>query len=93
MTMCAGSRVRLSPDALSQDLGSELFILDMRRKRYFSLDAVGARMWALLGEHGDVNRIVGQILEEYEVDWDTAQADVSDLVARLAGEGLLFMEA
>ncbi len=92
MITSVAARVRLSPDALSQDLGHELFILDMRRQRFFSLDELGARMWALLGEHGDVARTVNQILVEYEIDRNTAEADVGNLVTRLAAEGLIVLE-
>jgi len=89
MALSAGLRVRLSPDALSQDLGDELFILDLRRQRYYSLDAVGARMWTLLGEHAEVARTVREILAEYDVDIDTAETDIMNLITRLAAAGLL----
>jgi hypothetical protein len=92
MAPAAGSRVRLSTDALSEELGDELFILDLQRQRYYSLDAVGARVWALLGEHGDIARTIGQVVVEYDVDPDTAQADVSNLVSRLAAEGLIILD-
>ena len=84
-----GSSVRLSPRALSQDLGQELFIIDLATQRYYSLDELGSRIWSLLREHGDVERTVSQILAEYAVDRDTVIADVDKLVAHLAAKGLV----
>jgi Coenzyme PQQ synthesis protein D (PqqD) len=92
MSPAAGPRVRLSADALSQEVGDGLFILHMQQQHYYSLDAVGSRVWTLLREHGDVARTVEQILSEYDVDPDTARADVSNLVNRLAAQGLIVLE-
>jgi hypothetical protein len=88
----ADVRVRLSSNALAQELGEQLFILQMPQQRCYSLDAVGARVWSLLGEHGDVARTVQRILLEYDVDPAIARADVSHLVNLLAAEGLVILE-
>ena len=79
-----------SPNVVFQEVEGELVLLDLEGDHYFSLDEVGARVWALLGEHGgDVERVVAAMLDEFEVDEATLRRDVHALVEQLRRAGLL----
>lgn len=82
--MSASSRqLEFLPEVLFQPLGSEAVLLNLNNNRYYGLNEVGARTWALLQEHGAVDAAVAQLLEEYEVDEATLRQDVETLVAQL----------
>ena len=79
-----------SPDVLCQEVEGELVLLDAESDRYFSLDEVGGRIWALLGDYdGDVERVVAAMLEEFDVDETTLRRDVDALLGQLRDAGLL----
>lgn len=84
------SGVRPAPNVVSQEVEGELVLLDLDGERYFSLEEVGARVWALLGEHdGDVEHVVATMLGEFDVDEVTLRRDVETLLAQLRERGLV----
>ena len=82
-----------SPNVVTQEIEGELVLLDLSGERYFSLDSVGARIWQLLGEHdGDVDRVVADMLSEFDVDEPTLRRDIDALLKRLDEARLLVAE-
>jgi hypothetical protein len=82
--------VKPAPDVVFQEVEGELVLLDLKQDHYFSLDEIGARVWALLVEHdGDVERVKVALLEEFEADEATLRSDVDALLARLSEAGLV----
>jgi hypothetical protein len=78
-----------APDAVSCELAGETVILDMPTGRYFALDTVGSRIWALLETPSTVEAVCRRVLEEYDVDPATCREDVSRLLNQLLEHGLL----
>jgi hypothetical protein len=74
---------------LSQTLGGEVMLLDLKSEQYFGLDAVGTRIWELIGELGDVDRVFAALVAEYDAEPDTLAADLRSLLTRLVDAGLL----
>ena len=84
--------VRAAPDVLEQHLSDdETIFLNLETEKYFGLDATGTAMWTALIETGDTDRALLRLLEEFDVDEDTLRRDLEELVARLAGQGLLLV--
>jgi len=82
-------KIEISPDVLFQEVSGETVLLDLASEQYFGLDAVGTRIWALLNEGATADAVVETLLEEYEVERATLEADVAELLAGLAGAGLI----
>ncbi len=80
--------VTLSVDAIAQEVSGETVILDLRSEQYFSLDIVGTRVWQLLQASPDLDAVLSQLLEEFDVKPDRLKADVDVLIASLVKEGL-----
>lgn len=74
---------------MARQLGDETVILDLASGTYFGLEAVGARFWQLLTEGRSLKDSQDLLLQEYEVDAATLEADLERLLADLAGRGLL----
>lgn len=81
--------IRISDDVLAQEVSGETVLLDLKSEHYFGLDAVGTRIWQLLGENGDLRSSFEQLLEEYEVDAPRLEADLARLLEETSEAGLI----
>ena len=81
--------ISISSEALFQEVGGEMVLLDLASESYFGLDEVGARVWGLLSDDKNVGQILDTLLQEYEVDRETLEADVEELLGSLLEAGLI----
>ena len=89
MQIQAEQKVTISPDVLFQEVSGEMVLLDLASESYFGLDAVGARIWALLESGASVGETLDTLLQEYEVERATLETDLAELLEKLAGAGLI----
>jgi len=89
MTELPERKIKISPDVLFQEVSGETVLLDLESEHYFGLDAVGTRIWGLIGEGVSVDAMVDTLLQEYEVERETLEADVAELLSRLVEAGLI----
>lgn len=54
-----------------------------------NLNETGAFLWKLLAEGAEMDELVTGLLSEYDVDEETAKADVMEFISQLADKGLL----
>ena len=83
------SRVTIPSDVLVRVINGESFVLNVQTECYFGMNAVGARMFELLGESPSVGDAFDRIQREYDVNPETLQADFDRLIAELLDQGLL----
>jgi hypothetical protein len=88
MSISLPNRVSLSSEVLFQELDSESILLTMKTEHYYSLDDIGTRMWQLLAEDGDTEKVVSRLLTEYEVDEAALRRDLAELIGNLVTAGL-----
>jgi len=93
MSVSLASVVVASPDQLSCELGGEAAILNMKSGRYYGLDPIGARIWSLIQKPVKVAEVRDTLLEEYEVAAEQCEAELIDLLEKLAGAGLVEVDA
>lgn len=84
--------ISVSPTVISQEVAGETVLLDLESECYFGLDAVGTRIWQLIGEHGDLRRIFSTLLEEYEVEEAQLLEDLKALITDARGRGLVTLQ-
>ena len=78
-----------SPDVVAEVVDGEAVIVNLRNGNYYSLDGVGAQIWALLTEQRSVDQVVAIILQSYVGDAAEIEQRVCQLVEELCGEQLL----
>lgn len=83
------SIVVASKDQVSCTLGAEAAILHLGSGVYYSLSPVGARAWALMQQPVVLQRLRDTLFAEYDVESDRLDRDLTDLLGRLASEGLI----
>ena len=81
--------IKVLPDVLSQEVSGETVLLDLNSENYFGLNDVGTRIWQLIQEDGDLQKVYDTMLDEYDVDEELLEKDMEALVARLVDAGLI----
>lgn len=85
---------RRSTDVVCRQVGHESILVPIRNNVgnldfVYTLSPVAARIWQLIDGARTADEIVSAICAEYEVDRDTAMADLSALAADLAEVSLI----
>lgn len=83
------SSVRPNPDMLCSELDGEAVILNLATGTYFGLNVVGARIWELLTAGRDLREIRATLLDEFDVTPEVCEADLIEVVGRMATDGLV----
>ena len=83
------ARVRPSAEVLAQEVGGEAVLLDLAGERYFGLDPVGTRIWALLAQAPVLQQVHATLCEEFQAEPTRIETDLLALVQQLAAAGLV----
>jgi len=89
MSIPFSSTITISSEVLAQEVDGETVLLDLQSESYFGLDAVGTRIWQLLNEHNELQKVFDTLLEEYDVDAKQLENDLHDLVKKLIDQKLI----
>ncbi len=84
--------VKIPHGVLCSPVANEAVLLELESGRYFGLNEVGARVWALLQQEPDLGSVEARLIDEYEVDPETLRRDLQRLVDELVQAGLLQVE-
>ena len=80
----------VNPAVVYRALSEGAVLFSTTDEVYFGLNAVGSRVWELLGVHRTFDDLCAAIAEEYpDVDPDTVRTDVDELLEELTGYGLV----
>ena len=85
-------RITLSDEVLSQNIGNETVLLDLKGEAYFGLDEVASSIWSLLAQGCDTHEIVSRLLAEYDVGRERLEKDVQQLVNKLLEHELAIVD-
>ena len=82
-------RYVVSPDAACAAVDDGAVVLNMRTKRYYSLNETGATIWRLLEDDVVVEDVVRQLIDLYSVGEREAGDSVDVLLGALVDESLI----
>ncbi|MCP5476016.1 MAG: PqqD family protein [Rhodanobacteraceae bacterium] len=80
---------KLSEKVVLQKLGPEVVVFRFSDERFFSLDSVASKMLEAIIEAGDPQRAASALLQYYDIDQATLEADVLAFVEKCEREGFL----
>jgi hypothetical protein len=83
------SVVRVSASQVSSRLGDEVAILELDRGVYYGLNDTGSFLWNLMQKPVRVNEMRTALVEEFDVDAETAEKDLLRVLADLRDAGLI----
>jgi hypothetical protein len=76
-------------NVLIREIEGEAVILNLNSERYFGLDEIGTRMWALLTSAESVQSAYETLLDEYEIDAETLRHDLTEFIEEMVDNGLM----
>ena len=89
-------RLCRAPHVLATAQGDEVVLFDTARERYYTLNAVGTRVWELLAEPTTLASLAAAIRREFAVPADGAddpvEGDLTRLLRELRSAGMLRVE-
>jgi hypothetical protein len=89
MAISFTDRVTVPEDVLISGLQSESVILNLNSERYFGLDEVGTRFFALLNSSESVQHAYDALLKEFEVGPEVLRRDLIEFLNTLDEKGLV----
>lgn len=82
------------PDHMTwKNLETGIVLLDLRNSNYFTLNETAALVWRGIMDEKNRDKIVAQLVEEYDCNAEQAALDVRELVSFMLDEGLIFEES
>jgi hypothetical protein len=81
--------IKQANDVVSCDLDGETALMSVENGKYYGMDPVGSRIWALLEQARPVSAICSLVLEEFEVEPSQLEHDVLAFLNDLAQENLI----
>lgn len=74
-------------------IDDEAILMNVKTGLLFGLDEVGSRIWELIWEGCSLERVIAQLIKEYEVEKKRGQEDVLALVEELLEEDLVTVKS
>ena len=78
-----------NPDAFSRTIQDMQIVLHSRTSELHSFNPVAGRVWELIDGTRTAGEIVDAIVDQYDVERETARVDVLELLERLADKQLI----
>lgn len=80
---------RRSDDLLGAAIGEELLMMSIEKGNYYSLNPVGARIWALLEQPRTLDELVTSLTQEYDVPAAACREETANFLSALRERGML----
>jgi hypothetical protein len=89
MELTLQDHVEIPESVVFRELGGEMVILNLESTVYFGLDAVGARIWTLVQQHGSLAKVFQMLQMEFQAEPALLQKDLLDLTNQFCEKGLV----
>jgi hypothetical protein len=76
-------------DLLSVEMDGDLVMMSIESGNYFGVSGIGPRVWDLLESPRRFGDLVSSVVDEYEVDAETAASDLSTFLGKLEENGMI----
>ena len=83
------TKYSIPKDVLFREVDEEMVLLNLVNGKYFTLDDVGTRIWALMTEHAQLKAVHQALLEEYKGEPQQLEQDLLALTNQLIANELL----
>jgi hypothetical protein len=80
-------------DLVATELDGETVMMSIQKGKFYGLDPVAGRVWALLRAPRQVSALVEELLAEFDGECALVERDLLAFLDALAGEGMLHVES
>jgi coenzyme PQQ synthesis protein D (PqqD) len=88
-TLSASTIVARKSGLIESEVDREIVALNIESGVCYGLNEVGSRIWSLLANPVPISEVCATLLSEFEVERDTCEREVIDLIEHLLEEGLV----
>lgn len=85
------SVIKRAEDLVSCDLEGETALMSVEKGKYYGIDPIGSRIWALIEQARLVSDLCALLLEEFEVELSQCERDVLAFLSELAKDNLVII--
>lgn len=85
------TKYRRNSKTISGRLHDEMVMMDPDQGKYFSLNPVATRIWDLLADPLDQNKLCDALMEEYEVSETQCHSELSEHLEQMTELGLVII--
>jgi hypothetical protein len=89
MSTIPSATIQRSPKQISGDLDGRAVLLSIDNGKYYNMNPVATRIWALIEKPITIEALIATLLDEYEVDRATCEKEVQAFLAQLRQDKLL----
>jgi hypothetical protein len=89
MNLSLVSCVRRNASLLFADAGDELVMMNVDAGLYYSLDAIGRRIWELIETPARISEVCDRLLAQYDVTPEACRQQVTEFFDELAAQGIV----
>ncbi len=82
--------IKINPDIIYQEIEGEVVLLNEESEKYFGLDHVGAKFWEIANTTQDVDDIIRQMQNIYDVDSERLAKDINMLIDKMVEHEIVF---
>ena len=76
-------------ELVSSDLDGETVMMSVQNGKYYGMDKIGSRIWALIEEPRSVSNVCNILLGEFNVSRERCEQDVLAFLNKLAEDNLV----
>ena len=81
--------VRKDNNLMGGEMGKETVLMDMNSGDYLGLNEVGSSIWKIIVEPKSVSEICSTLMEQYDVDAATCEAETLKYLNQLVTENMI----
>lgn len=82
-------KFKRNPDLIGATIDDELVMMSIEHGQYYGLGGVGPRVWELIEQPQTMAQLVDTILEEFEVEREVCEKDLTEFLAQMEQLGLV----
>ncbi len=83
------SMVTRNEGLVSADMDGETVMMSIENGKYFGMDSIGSRIWEIIEQPRSVSQLCAILLEEFDVEPDQCERDVTEFLEELIKEKLI----
>ena len=83
--------IQRNPDMVASKMDGETVMMSLGNSEYYGLNEIGSRIWDIITEKIQVDKLIELLTNEYDVAHDACEEDVMFFLDRLQEKGLLIV--
>jgi len=86
-------KYKIKPDIAYRKINDEIFVVDSKNSYLHKINSVGSFIFEKIKDGLDEKKIVKELVESYDVDFEVAFSDVKEFIEELIKKGIIEKDA